>query len=106
MGNDSFIPIIGIASKDIGSSLEAMFNIILKMTDGYDFYDIYTFLDEDIELKFIITNDKCVNKQDNDRDDLMQDFVSIITSFTARLYGLRRSKRKTEQLIKELEKQK
>ncbi len=47
-----------------------------------------------------------VNKQDNDRDDLMQDFVSIITSFTARLYGLRRSKRKTEQLIKELEKQK
>jgi len=47
-----------------------------------------------------------VNMQDNDRDDLMQDFVSIITSFTARLYGLRRSKRKTEQLIKELEKQK
>jgi predicted site-specific integrase-resolvase len=47
-----------------------------------------------------------VNKQDNDRDDLMQDFVSIITSFTERLYGLRRSKRKTEQLIKELEKQK
>jgi len=44
-----------------------------------------------------------VNKQDNDRDDLMQDFVSIITSFTARLYGLRRSKRKTEQIIKELE---
>ena len=47
-----------------------------------------------------------VNKQDSDRDDLMQDFVSIIISFTARLYGLRRSKRKTEQLIKELEKQK
>jgi putative resolvase len=31
----------------------------------------------------------------------MQDFVSIITSFTARLYGLRRSKRKTEKIIKE-----
>lgn len=45
-----------------------------------------------------------VNKQSNDRDDLMQDFVSIITSFTARLYGQRRTKRKTEQLIKELEK--
>ena len=44
-----------------------------------------------------------VNKQLNDRDDLMQDFVSIITSFTAGLYGLRRSKRKTEQLIKGLE---
>lgn len=47
-----------------------------------------------------------INKQENNRDDLMQDFVSIITSFTARLYGLRRSKRKTEKLIKELEKEK
>lgn len=46
-----------------------------------------------------------VNKQSNDKDDLMQDFVSIITSFTARLYGQRRTKRKTEQLIKELEKE-
>jgi len=37
------------------------------------------------------------------RDDLMQDFVSIITSFTARLYGQRRTKRKTEKLIEILE---
>ncbi len=44
-----------------------------------------------------------INKQANDRDDLIQDFVSIITSFTARLYGQRRTKRKTEQLIKSLE---
>ena len=44
-----------------------------------------------------------INNQSNDRDDLMQDFVSIITSFTARLYGLRRSKRKTEKVIAELE---
>lgn len=43
-----------------------------------------------------------INTHDNDRDDLMQDFVSIITSFTARLYGQRRSKRNTEKLIKEL----
>jgi len=46
-----------------------------------------------------------VNYQENTKDDLMQDFVSIITSFCARLYGLRRTKRKTEQLIRELEKQ-
>jgi predicted site-specific integrase-resolvase len=44
-----------------------------------------------------------INTQNNDRDDLMHDFVSIITSFCARLYGQRRTKRKTEQLIKELE---
>jgi len=43
-----------------------------------------------------------INLQSNDTDDLMQDFVSIITSFTARLYGLRRNKRNTEKLIKQL----
>ena len=46
-----------------------------------------------------------INEQDNDRDDLMQDFVSIITSFCARLYGLRRNKRRTEKIIKELAKE-
>lgn len=44
-----------------------------------------------------------INDSSNDRDDLMQDFVSIITSFTARLYGQRRTKRRIEKLIKELE---
>ena len=43
-----------------------------------------------------------INPQTNDEDDLMQDFVSIITSFTARLYGRRRSKRLTEKIIKEV----
>lgn len=43
-----------------------------------------------------------VNLAENGRDDLLQDFVSIITSFCARLYGQRRSKRKTEKLIEEL----
>ena len=46
-----------------------------------------------------------INETNNDRDDLMQDFVSVITSFCARLYGQRRNKRRTEQLIKELEKE-
>lgn len=55
-------------------------------------------LDKDIEI---------INEvEDNSREDVMQDFVSIITSFTARLYGLRRSKRKTEKLIKELQNEK
>jgi putative resolvase len=44
-----------------------------------------------------------INNVQDSKDDLMQDFVSIITSFTARLYGLRRSKRKTEEIIKNLE---
>lgn len=43
-----------------------------------------------------------INPQTNDEDDLMQDFVSIITSFVSRLYGRRRSKRLTEKIIKEV----
>lgn len=47
-----------------------------------------------------------VNESENGKEDLMEDFVSIITSFVARLYGLRRSKRRTEKLIEELKKDK
>jgi putative resolvase len=43
-----------------------------------------------------------INEITESEKDLMQDFVSLVTSFCARLYGKRRSKRKTEQLIKEL----
>ena len=46
-----------------------------------------------------------VNNVDSDKEELVQDFVSIITSYCARIYGNRRSKRKTEKLIKELEKE-
>ena len=38
----------------------------------------------------------------NEKEDLIQDFVSIITSFTARLYGQRRNKRHTVKLIESL----
>lgn len=47
-----------------------------------------------------------INADSSDKDDLMKDFAAIITSFCARLYGQRRTKRKTEQLIKELSKDK
>lgn len=43
-----------------------------------------------------------INEVKEDEDDLMQDFVSLVTSFCARLYGRRRTKRATEKLIKEL----
>lgn len=46
-----------------------------------------------------------INPQANDVDDLMQDFVSIITSFCSRLYGKRRSKRKTIKIIESLDKE-
>jgi predicted site-specific integrase-resolvase len=43
-----------------------------------------------------------VNEAENGKEDLLQDLVSIITSFCARLYGQRRCKRKTEKIIQEL----
>jgi len=43
-----------------------------------------------------------VNLADNGRANLLDDLVAIIYSFCARLYGQRRAKRKTEQIVKEL----
>jgi putative resolvase len=37
-----------------------------------------------------------VNKNDNDKTDLMSDLISIIYSFSARMYGLRKRKNKNE----------
>ena len=45
-----------------------------------------------------------VNEVEGEKEDLIQDFVSVITSFCARIYGSRRSKRHTEKLIADLEK--
>lgn len=39
-----------------------------------------------------------VNKCESDQD-LFEDFVSLVTSFCARIYGRRRTKRKTEKII-------
>ncbi len=44
-----------------------------------------------------------VNTADTAEDDLMGDFVAIITSFCARLSGRRRAKRKTEQVLAALQ---
>jgi len=46
------------------------------------------------------TSTRSALNSSSDDEDLMQDFVSIVTSFCARLYGLRRSRRHTEELIK------
>lgn len=44
-----------------------------------------------------------INLAENGKEDLIQDFVSIVTSFCARLYGQRRCKGKTERIIAELQ---
>jgi putative resolvase len=40
---------------------------------------------------------------ENGREDLMEDLVAILTSFSARLYGQRRGRQKTQAVIKALQ---
>ncbi|HEY7355846.1 MAG TPA: hypothetical protein VH590_05240 [Ktedonobacterales bacterium] len=44
-----------------------------------------------------------MNEVEEGQEDLMQDFVAIITIFCARLYGRRRASRKKTQLLAALE---
>ena len=44
-----------------------------------------------------------VNPAENKVNDLMEDLVAILTSFSARLYGQRRGRKKTQAAIKALE---
>lgn len=57
----------------------------------------------DVLLSRVGVTLEIVNLAENGRDDLMTDLVAIITSFSARLYGQRRAKRKTEKIIATLE---
>ena len=45
---------------------------------------------------------KVVNLAENNKEDLMQDLISVIRSMVARYYGQRRGKRKADQIIKGL----
>ena len=54
-------------------------------------------------LKIYNREIEVINETENDKEDLIQDFISIITSYCSKIYGSRRSKRKTEKIIKELE---
>jgi predicted site-specific integrase-resolvase len=47
-----------------------------------------------------------VNNVNDEKEDLVQDLVSIIYSFATRLYGLRQAKRKTENIIKQITEEK
>lgn len=57
-----------------------------------------------IKTLFDTCNIVIVNECENNQD-LFEDFVSLVTSFCARIYGKRRTKRKTEQIIEALEKE-
>ena len=101
--------------KDIGSGLndnrsklnelleKELNNFEILLVEHKDRLTRFGFNYIDILLKSHNKKIEVINLVDNNKEDLIQDFVSVITSFCARIYGQRRSKRKTEKLIKELE---
>lgn len=56
----------------------------------------------EILLKELGKTVEIVNQTEEKQDELMEDLIAIITSFCSRIYGLRKSKRKTEKIIAEL----
>ena len=57
-------------------------------------------------LKMFLASNSCelvvMNHADDGQHDLMADFVSVITSMAARVYGLRRHKSHTEAILKQI----
>ncbi|MDR9896220.1 recombinase family protein [Aetokthonos hydrillicola Thurmond2011] len=99
--------------KEVGSGLNDNRKKLNNLLEADD-YDVLLVEDKDRLARFgigcisILLNRlniklEIVNQTDNGRDELMQDLIAIITSFAARLYGQRRSKRKTQKIIEALQ---
>ena len=100
--------------KDIGSGLndnrsklnelleKELNNFEILLVEHKDRLTRFGFNYIDILLKSHNKKIEVINLVDNNKEELIQDFVSVITSFCARIYSQRISKRKVEKLIKEL----
>ncbi|GBD52533.1 resolvase [Microcystis aeruginosa NIES-298] len=99
--------------KEVGSGVNAHRKLLLKLLEQTDYNLIVVEHKDRLSrvgfnyLKVLLTQTnrdlEVVNLAEERKDDLRQDFLSIISSFCARLYSLRRRNRKTECLIKCLE---
>lgn len=99
--------------EEFGSGINDSRPKLIKLLEELDFTKIVVeHKDRLTRLGFNYLNIYCkshkkeievINNVDTDKEDIIQDFVSIITSYCAKIYGKRRSKRKTEIIIKELQ---
>ncbi|MDJ0567537.1 MAG: IS607 family transposase [Pleurocapsa sp. MO_192.B19] len=104
--------IVGIV-KEVGSGVNDSRKKLVKMLQRDDYHLIVCEHKERLTrvgfnyIKVLLNQAgkdvEVINKAREEKEDLMQDFISIITSFCARIYGMRRQKRKTECIIKCLE---
>lgn len=56
----------------------------------------------EVLLKRLNVQIEIINQSKNDKDNLIEDFVSIITSFCAKIYGKRSGKNKAKQITSSL----
>lgn len=106
--------IVSEVIKEIGSGINDNRQKLLKLLqDGKASIIVVEHKDRLTRFGFKFIEELCnkmnckiiiINNTETQKEDLIQDFVSIITSFCAKIYGQRRSKRKTEKLIEELKK--
>lgn len=97
--------------KEIGSGMNDNRNQLIKLLNtninyiivenkdrlirfGFNYIKI---LLERLNIEIIV-----INNSDTDKEDLMKDLISIITSFCGRIYGLRRSKKISNQIKNDL----
>ena len=98
--------------KEIGSGVNDKRRKLLEVLkrDDYDILLVehkdrltrfgFNYIKELLQLRGIKV--EVVNQSDDDKADLIHDFISIIYSFSARLYGLRRGREKAKKLKEEL----
>jgi predicted site-specific integrase-resolvase len=100
---------IGSGINDARTKLESVLKdreINLIIVEHKDRLTRFGFNFLEVLLKNSNRKIEVINNTDSEKEDLIQDFISIITSFCARIYGQRRCKRKTEKIIQELKEEK
>lgn len=99
---DKVIKEIGSGLNDERQKLSELLNddrvttVIVEHKDRltrFGFNYISTLLDR-LGCKILV-----VNAADTEKEDLMQDFISVITSFCARIYSRRKTRRQVEKII-------
>jgi len=104
---------VHVIYKEIGSGLNDSRRQLSKMLDDHTITRIVVEHKDRLTrfgfnyIELLLRQRGCtievVNLADDGKEDLVEDLVSIIYSFCARLYGQRRAKRKTETITRELE---
>lgn len=98
--------------KEYGSGMNDNRKLLTKLLESGDFTKIIVEHKDRLTrtgfnyLKILLEKEnktiEIVNNAEDNTEEIIQDFVSIITSYCAKIYGKRRAKRKTEIIVENL----